>query len=421
MTMARVRPIQLTGVAIPFVLLLLLAAACGAAATPSPGPTGGPTETPTAPATPVATLVATPSPTAEPTLTPQPGLTWERIADAPDLQVAGGGMTSVVAGAPGFVAVGRGYERDRSFAVAWASADGFTWTRVPDTPDFDGAGIDAVVAGGPGFIAVGGGCCPDRAVVWISPDGVRWSRVPHSPVLDEAIMKVVTAWDEGFLALGWEAYTEAAGTLLWGSPDGITWSRLSSAAFRDSIVDDVAAGGPGLVAVGYRCPPGGGVSFCARSPAIWLSADGVGWNDVPVVDSRAGEISAIASGPAGLLAFGNEFSEALGRSFATIRTSQDGVAWTRLPAPAVFDGASVASVRSIGPAFFALGHRLAAGNPVPLIWRSTDGTDWEVVLEGSPNDAGYLWDVAGDRSVLVAVGQTEPEGRAMVWVSPAVP
>ena len=97
--------------------------------------------------------------------------------------------------------------------------DGVTWTRIPgDETVFGGPGSQmmyGVAAGGPGLVAVGqensGGYLD--AAVWTSPDGVTWTRIPH----DETVFGGPGDWPE-----------------MYG----------------------VAAGGPGLVAVGQDYPGG---------------------------------------------------------------------------------------------------------------------------------------------------------------------
>jgi hypothetical protein len=400
----------------PLIALVLLLSACAISPTATPIPIVEPT--------------APPSPSTVPLATAEPGLTWSRVADAA-LHVAGAGMTDIVAGGPGFIAVGAGYANDASFAAAWTSVDGVTWERVPHTADFDGVGMFAVAAGGSGFVAVGGGCCPDRAAVWNSVDGRRWARVPSTPTFDNASIHRLVPWDQGLLAIGCAAFTECAGTLLMASADGLTWNRIPAAAFQDALISDVATGGPGLVAVGFRCPPGGGIAGdCDARPTVWVSGDGVSWRDVPLNDAASGYLGAIASGAAGLVAFGDEY-EGLPQSVVTLRTSPDGLVWTRVPTPDVFANARVSAVRAVGGAFFALGHR-GGDEPIPTIWRSVDGLDWMIVLEGSPADTGSLSDLVTNGTKLVAVGEgrlpiqeqvpgNNPSTGAMVWTMPATP
>ena len=96
---------------------------------------------------------------------------------AHDEAVFGNGqvMWSVTAGGPGLVAVG--YDADSDFdqgaAAVWTSTDGLVWQRVAhDETVFGGDGqqaMSSVTAGGPGLVAVGRDLGREAAVVWTSP------------------------------------------------------------------------------------------------------------------------------------------------------------------------------------------------------------------------------------------------------------
>jgi len=122
--------------------------------------------------------------------TSQDGEEWTRIEDVsvpgdPELV----GMNSVIAGGPGFVAVGTiwnwtGVEDQSAEPVVWTSQDGEEWTRIEDVSvpgDAELAGMNSVIAGGPGLIAVGWDFNRERfegnAVVWTSVDGTSWEHV----------------------------------------------------------------------------------------------------------------------------------------------------------------------------------------------------------------------------------------------------
>jgi hypothetical protein len=74
-------------------------------------------------------------------------------------------MYGMAAGSAGPVAVGYG----SGGAAIWTSADGITWTRVPDLPDFAVAQAVAVAASGTAFVAVGRGtpAGSPRPFVWV--------------------------------------------------------------------------------------------------------------------------------------------------------------------------------------------------------------------------------------------------------------
>ena len=136
--------------------------------------------------------------------------------------------------------------------------------------------IIAVAAGGPGLIAVGydvsGGDAD--AAVWTSADGLVWSRVPHDDAVfgggDAQEMVAVAAGGPGLVAVGFDVSGGDLGAAVWTSADGLVWSRVphDEALFGGVDAQQMIAvipGGPGLVAVGY------GVSGGGLDAAVWVS------------------------------------------------------------------------------------------------------------------------------------------------------
>jgi len=355
---------------------------------------------------------------------------WSRVPN--DEAVFGGeggqGMLSVTAGGPGLVAVGWDeLEGADHRAAVWTSPDGITWSRIPhDAAVFGGepvAVLWSVTAGGPGLVAVGS--AEDHvAAVWTSVDGVTWSRVPHDDaVFPPGWMSSVTVGGPGLVAVGSAEDDVAA---VWTSPDGITWSRVphDAAIFggegNQRTMNSVAAGGPGLVAVGDHRTGGGWVYA-----AVWTSPDGITWSRVPHDEAAFGQsgvqsMSSVTAGPSGLVAVGSETS----KGAPAVWTSPDGITWSRVPHDeAAFgsEGSQMNSVTSGGPGLVAVGSTWL-GTPDAVIWTSVDGITWARV----PHDES-IFDVAEMTSVttsdrgLVAVGATRPsdafELDAAVWAA----
>jgi photosystem II stability/assembly factor-like uncharacterized protein len=257
--------------------------------------------------------------------------TWTRVEDTTGALTDAGNefVSQVIAGGPGLVAVGADDSGcdwgpwwqlygESGFSLlenawtwqcggaVWLSADGESWTRVPD-PDGvfsveSGVGtLTGIADNGSRLVAVGvtGTESPDpasafgpRAGVWVSDDdGTTWTRVPH----DEAVfggegrhlMLSVIATDFGFVAAGDE---------LWSSPDGWTWTRLGP--MRQ--VRRMARTPDGYVAVG-ACD-----NACA-----WTSPDGLSWRPAAITYDTATEPDTtgmfdVAVGPAGLVAVGSQ-------------------------------------------------------------------------------------------------------------------
>ncbi len=244
------------------------------------------------------------------------GVLWSRVPH--DENVFGGAeMVSVTAGGPGLVVVGGD--------TVWTSVDGTSWSRVPyDESVFGGASINSVTVGGPGLVAVGE--VNSDAAVWTSVDGFTWSRVPHDEAVfggpNHQVMNSVTAGGPGLVAVGSDGvfgeYGNDLNAAVWTSRDGVIWSRVphDEAVFGDGNdgigspeMWDVAAGGPGLVAVGVN----------RGEVPVWTSIDGITWTPVPT-DWRVfdgGEITSVTVGGPGLVAVGRGVYE-----------SADGITWT---------------------------------------------------------------------------------------------
>ncbi|HLY15155.1 MAG TPA: hypothetical protein VKR24_12460 [Candidatus Limnocylindrales bacterium] len=185
------------------------------------------------------------------------GTTWKQIPEGSTFADAVvGGVATVHAG---LVAVGNVTTPDKREAVVWNSTDGRTWSRLPDQADFAGEMFD-VVAGGPGYVAVGIGS--DGAAVWTSADGRAWSRVADQPSLHGPAMYGVAAGPAGLAAVGYDS----GGAAIWTSPDGLTWTRVPNAPdFAVAQALAVAANGNTFVAVGRGAPAG------TARPYIWVS------------------------------------------------------------------------------------------------------------------------------------------------------
>jgi hypothetical protein len=209
-------------------------------------------------------------------------------------------MVAVTVGGPGLVAVGHASEA--SVAV-WVSADGYTWSRVPDPQGVLGgtgrpvtvsimqAGPLSLTRAGSGLVAT------DGRTVWTSADGYQWSQAADGfpGIVWDWLGRNMAAAGPGIVAVGSsplpnEEWTAAA----WHSTDGSTWTRYTdpSVAFSpvggcpeptlppasdsggirtggvgpglcSTVIEAVTVGGPGLVAVGYDTSTGG--------PAVWVA------------------------------------------------------------------------------------------------------------------------------------------------------
>jgi hypothetical protein len=227
--------------------------------------------------------------------TSEDGMIWTRVCQ--ETEVFGGDsyqmMTAVAVGGPGLVAVGR----DGESGAVWTSVDGLTWLRVAHDEAVFGGGmqcqITGITVGGPGLVAVGSECRPDfsnpavdmlaapcslggswTAAVWVSPDGVAWTRVPcDGEVFGGELLGMVSIRGGyfGLVAVGWH---------VWTSQDGFTWTRHADDELSYGLLEDVTAGGTGLVAVGWVFDCGdedGGTTDGDPAIAVCNDSDAAVW------------------------------------------------------------------------------------------------------------------------------------------------
>lgn len=400
----------------------------------STGPTATLTPSPPGPAT---TGTATPSashreigrdwaeaavveqPAGDPTITTPPYQNPGSLGHPGHYQGGEADLLDVGQGGPGLIAVGF-LDRDIQ-ADAWHSADGSTWTRVPDFPAQPGS-LAVAVASTPTTVVAVGSAGP-RAAAWTSADGIRWQAAEASPALTADVqirMTSVVSWKGGFVAGGYVG--SIAGPIraaFWTSADGRTWERDADApAFVGARVSGLAAmAGGGLVAVGAA-----GDAKTATGAAAWASEDGRTWQrvaDGPAL--AAGVMNAIAAGPAALVAVGSDLDALAAMAW----TSPDGKAWMRVPsAPSLDNFGLKIEMRDVAFAagmYVAVGHLLFGQQfSTAVIWTSPDGSTWTRANEPASFGQGKIYGVSGGGPGIVAVGTFGAPDFFVprVWVSP---
>jgi hypothetical protein len=182
-------------------------------------------------------------------------------------------------------------------------------------------------------------------------------------------------------------------------------------------VDGLIAGGPGLIGWGRVHQPRR--NQFNDMAAVHLSTDGVGWAVIPV-DAGVGppdtsEIQLVATGPAGIVLFGDVCCTKEERA---LWRSADGRAWERLPYPAVI-GPTDELTRLMATAdLYVLAGR---SNGAAAIWTSRDGAAWSAVDGAAAGfGPGSIADVARTASGFVAAGYLDVAGTydGAVWTSP---
>jgi hypothetical protein len=267
------------------------------------------------------------------------GITWLQASGlemSDPLTFSFASMADVTLGGPGLIAVGSESADDGPAAAVWTSIDGTEWQRLADdviTSDGENPlRMTRVAAGAPGLVAFGTeGSASEMPLVaaWSSPTGTAWEQLSLDPsVFGQDFIADVIAWGSGFLAFG---------SALWTSPDGRNWARHELGEVVGPDIDggflSVAAGGPGLVAVGLDRSSGD------ADAAVWVSADGFTWDridDVGRVLGGSGDqrMAFVVAGDFGFLAGGSD--GAYPDSRPAFWASEDGLAWTRVEVSAAF-------------------------------------------------------------------------------------
>jgi hypothetical protein len=330
---------------------------------------------------------------------------------------AGLEVTDVVAGGPGFIAVGGGWEDGAEVPTAaiWTSVDGLAWSRVPLEGDAAVGQIRGVAATVDGFIAVGGRCCPDQALVWRSADGLTWEILPDDPVLADAALMAVAALPDGSLAaVGCSAVLECFNGFAWGSADGVTWDPPVELGL---LPMDVTVAADGFVAVGSTDPYGG-------APAGAFSPDGLEWTP--------GEIAVESGNLVGVMPFGIGALAVGVRDSGTRRSGGlfagfSGSAWEAVEGVAVKgaafeDAAWIGAQPGVPPGGLVVvgfsqgpqgGQRTGA-------WWSTDGSTWTELPFAVGTRKGVAHAIAVSPSgTIVAVGMALQGGEPMpaAWIA----
>ena len=198
-------------------------------------------------------------------------------------------------------------------------------------------------------------------------------------------MLSVTAGGPGLVAVGREDKGADVDGAVWTSVDGLTWLRVTDeqgvfGGTGDQLMESVAAGGPGLVAVGWD---GSGGEL--RSPtvgldaAVWTSVDGLTWVRVPDAETVLGgegfqQMLSVTVGGPGLVAVGRDESGTTDFD-AAVWSSVDGTKWSRIPHDeAVLGGVGFQHMRSVtlgGPGLVAVGLELGSAGDDAAVWVTT--------------------------------------------------
>jgi hypothetical protein len=225
-----------------------------------------------------------------------------------------------------------------------------------------------------------------------APDA--WTRVELPGDLVGLELHDVAAGGPGFIAVG-GGFREGSSdpeALILASTDGLTWQRaeLEAEVAKGQMRAVISVGGAWYMAVGGQC--------CPDVAAVWISVDGLSWQRLP--DSPqffSGLMTDVAVTSAGFLAVGCQAN--LECSGGAVWQSADGATWQGSNPFLWIPSAVVATTTS----YVAVGQTdLSGGRPVAA--SSADGTDWQPAA--LPDVVGALNGVIAYESAVMAVGET---------------
>lgn len=266
-------------------------------------------------------------------------------------------------------------------AVVVAPEPRLEWNTIDPEGSVDGEGGVAGFGVGDGRVVVSGSHWSDGDGVWYSDDLVVWTSASVEPTPTDEFTDPVGI---NSLAYGPEGWVAAGNNLggtngtFWYSEDATEWilGKLNSPPESSSgwFVNDIAAGGPGWVAVGGL----------QRDGRIWVSTDGLNWDTIALPEFAEVWFHDVSVDDGALTVIGRpqdrqrDTAATPGDDVIALRwVSEDGLSWTPLPFQ---DG-------PVGPESHTISVNPDTGEQVALnkygVWASEDGLEWEQVASSN--------------------------------------
>ena len=317
----------------------------------------------------------------------------------------------------------------------WTTADGRSWERATveaptdADPSMEELGfISSIIAGGPGYVAVGYYQRLDtgrRGVVWTSVDGRKWDLAPFDATFESALISSVIAWRGELLAYGVRSYGADEGQgeqLAWSSSDGLTWKAVDLSIATGLRRGAPIVGGDRLWASGE---PDGVDAIASWKDSRWpTSTDGRTWS-VATLPYSPGYLYPVSAGMISLAQ----------PSWMTGPDAGD------LPTPGVYRSEDFSSWDPVSEGDEPFGDLIEVGSTLvvvgddsdadsqcpdacrPVGWRSADGgVTWARVAADDVNGTMLTWRLSPmGRSSPWAGVRRRRRGRSRAWVSPPGP
>jgi hypothetical protein len=310
---------------------------------------------------------------------------------------AGLGVNGLGTGPGGQVAVGHA----NGAPAIWLRPANGQWARMaveaPPSWHGTGPGLTSVVHGGAGWLAVGGegsragmvvpvgaggpldsaiALAGQQPILLTSPDGTTWRPAAGSTSLavPDLTLTGAAAGPSGYVVAGIRDDHGQPVAALWWSANLTSWVPQGAGAGPADAASAplaVASGKSGFAAVGA----------VGAHPAVWLSRDGRGWRSRPLA-VPAGASSAVLQRVAiqgrRITALGMQARPSGPVPFAAVSVNGGGT-WREIALPVPARLAGVTALIAVGGGFLATGTLAAGGAQDVIVWWSADGLTWHAV------------------------------------------
>lgn len=249
----------------------------------------------------------------------------------------------------------------------------------------------------------------------------QWQKVSDSlPFTNRDGCGLLNFKNKMWLLGGWDPpYHEPTYTCseIYSSADGINWEYHGEAPWPPRHVSGWLVHNDAMYLIGGD-PQSGNLSD------VWKSEDGINWTQL--LDSIPGFLPMrnsimTASVNNSILNFGGQQNDYVPDALSEVWRSEDGVEWEQLP-DAPWPGRGMVLNSCVDTATNTVwmlgGGRLWDKRCYQDVWKTTDGTDWELVNEDAPWDA-KLWHTVAwfDNKMWVVCGITTLTDNDETWYS----
>jgi len=309
---------------------------------------------------------------------------------------AGLSVNGLGTGPGGQVAVGQ----VEGVPAAWSRAPGGQWSpaAVWTLPSWRGGGpgLTGVVHGGAGWLAVGGeggaaaqvgaagtlaSATPQgsqQPIVMTSPDGRTWSPAAAAGTLAGPGVTVAGA------AAGRSGYVVAGVRDVYGQPMAALWSSVNLTTWvpQGWWTGSARSGVPSALLAVTAGPRGfAAVGAVGAHPAVWLSRDGQGWQSRSLAlptGARSAVLQRVAIQGSHIAVLGTQARPSGPAPFAAV-SANGGRTWREPSLPVHGRPAGVTALVAAGGGFVATGTLGDGGDQDVVVWWSHDGLAWHAL------------------------------------------